>query len=101
MHWSELSNRLRNSALDGAATRISGGIASLLSMSAAGIALAGLLQADEPGRLDGDVSGSKRALTFNKDIAPIILNHCAMCHRPGQPAPFSLLTYEEVKKHAK
>ena len=31
--------------------------------------------------------------TFNKDIAPLIFNHCAPCHRPVQAAPFNLLTY--------
>lgn len=38
--------------------------------------------------------------TFTKDIAPIIFNHCSSCHRPGQEAPFSLLTYSDVKTHA-
>jgi len=36
-------------------------------------------------------------LTFNKDIAPILFRHCAGCHRPGEAAPFSLLTYQQVK----
>ena len=36
-------------------------------------------------------------LTFNKDIAPILFRHCAGCHRPGEVAPFSLLTYQQVK----
>jgi Tfp pilus assembly protein PilF len=40
-------------------------------------------------------------VTFNRDIAPIIFNSCASCHRPGEAAPFSLLTYEDVKKHAR
>ena len=39
-------------------------------------------------------------LTFNKNIAPIIFDNCAKCHRPGQSAPFSLLTYEDVRKRA-
>src|SRR5439155_1673631 len=42
-----------------------------------------------------------QTLTFSKDIAPIIFNHCAVCHRPGQSAPFTLLNYREVSKHAK
>jgi len=41
------------------------------------------------------------ALTFNRDIAPIIFNNCASCHRPGAVAPFSLLSYQDVKKRAK
>src|SRR5215471_9588796 len=39
-------------------------------------------------------------LTFAHDIAPIVYQHCASCHRPGETAPFSLLTYEDVKKRA-
>ena len=39
-------------------------------------------------------------ITFSKEIAPIILQNCAPCHRPGQSAPFSLLTFQDVKKHA-
>lgn len=39
--------------------------------------------------------------TFNKDIAPIIHNNCTPCHRPGEAAPFSLITYEDVSKRAK
>lgn len=43
----------------------------------------------------------KGALTFAHDIAPLINANCASCHRPGEVAPFSLLTYEDVKKRAK
>jgi tetratricopeptide (TPR) repeat protein/mono/diheme cytochrome c family protein len=40
------------------------------------------------------------AVTFNKDIAPIVFANCASCHRPGEVAPFSLLTYADAVKHA-
>jgi mono/diheme cytochrome c family protein len=36
---------------------------------------------------------SAPAPTFNKDIAPLIFQNCADCHRPGEVAPFSLLDY--------
>jgi len=39
-------------------------------------------------------------VTFNRDIAPIIFENCAMCHRPGEAGPFPLLTYMDVRKHA-
>ena len=39
--------------------------------------------------------------TFNKHIAPIVFEHCASCHRAGEVAPFSLLSYGDVKKRAK
>jgi mono/diheme cytochrome c family protein len=38
------------------------------------------------------------AVTFTENIAPIILQNCASCHRPGEAAPFSLLTYDDVRK---
>lgn len=38
-------------------------------------------------------------VTFTKDIAPIIYNQCATCHRPGEIAPFSLTNYEEVRSY--
>ena len=38
--------------------------------------------------------------TFAHDIAPIVYEKCAPCHHPGEAAPFSLLTYEDVKKRA-
>jgi tetratricopeptide (TPR) repeat protein/mono/diheme cytochrome c family protein len=40
------------------------------------------------------------ALTFSRDIAPIVFERCASCHRPGQAAPFSLLTYDDVRRRA-
>src|SRR5260370_3229134 len=40
------------------------------------------------------------AFTYHKDIAPILLAQCAPCHRPGEAGPFSLLTYDDARKHA-
>ena len=39
--------------------------------------------------------------TFTKDVAPIVFDKCVSCHRPGEVAPMSLLTYEEVRPWAK
>jgi mono/diheme cytochrome c family protein len=38
--------------------------------------------------------------TFTKDVAPILFANCASCHRPGEVAPFSLLTYQDAKRRA-
>jgi hypothetical protein len=38
--------------------------------------------------------------TFAQDIAPIVYEKCAACHHPGDAAPFSLLSYADVKKRA-
>src|SRR5438445_9175647 len=42
----------------------------------------------------------KGTLTYSKDIAPIVLRHCSGCHGPEEAAPFSLLTFDQVKKRA-
>ena len=43
---------------------------------------------------------SAQLLTYYKDIAPIISAKCISCHKPGESAPFSLLTYDDVVKRA-
>ena len=45
-------------------------------------------------------SATTANVTFNKHIAPIVFANCVQCHRPGEPAPFALLTYADVKAHA-
>lgn len=40
-------------------------------------------------------------LSFTKDVAPILHEKCATCHRAGQMAPMSLLTYDEVRPWVK
>ena len=40
-------------------------------------------------------------VTYNRDIAPIFSRSCSTCHRPGEAAPFSLLTYSDAKRHAR
>src|SRR5262249_1525173 len=50
----------------------------------------------------GVASGpTNRSVTFSRDIAPILYNRCAECHRPGEVAPMSLLTYAEVRPWAR
>ena len=39
--------------------------------------------------------------TFSSDVAPILYKNCATCHRPGEIAPMSLLTYEQARPWAK
>ncbi|MFO0954129.1 MAG: cytochrome c [Isosphaeraceae bacterium] len=38
--------------------------------------------------------------TYHKDVAAILQKNCQECHRPGQVAPFPLLTYEHARKRA-
>jgi mono/diheme cytochrome c family protein len=39
--------------------------------------------------------------TFNSDVAPIFFEHCTTCHRPGEVAPMSLLTYKDARPWAR
>ena len=39
--------------------------------------------------------------TFTKDVAPIFYKNCVSCHRPGEMAPMSLLTYESARPYAR
>jgi hypothetical protein len=41
------------------------------------------------------------APTFSKDVAPILYKNCTNCHRPGEIAPMSLLTYSDARPWAK
>src|SRR6266853_1811667 len=41
------------------------------------------------------------APTWNKDVAPIVFANCITCHRPGEVAPMSLLTYGDARPWAK
>jgi Flp pilus assembly protein TadD len=40
-------------------------------------------------------------VTFTHDIAPIVFRSCAPCHHSGEAGPFSLMTYGDVKSHAR
>lgn len=41
------------------------------------------------------------SVTFNRDVLPILQGKCQTCHRPGQMAPMSLLTYRDARPWAK
>jgi len=40
------------------------------------------------------------SLTFSKDVAPILYKSCVSCHRPGEVAPMSLISYKDVRPWA-
>ena len=41
-----------------------------------------------------------RVPTFSKDVAPIFYSKCVTCHRPGEVAPMSLITFSDVRPWA-
>ena len=42
----------------------------------------------------------ENAITFSKDVAPIVQKNCQICHRPGSVGPFSLLSYQTARPFA-
>jgi Flp pilus assembly protein TadD len=68
------------------------------------LALSGALSARTIPRQAGNESQAQTGgtqVTFNRDIAPILFHSCSTCHRTGEAAPFSLLTYSDAKRHAR
>ena len=58
-----------------------------------------LAQAGRP--QDPRVPPTESAPTFSKDVAPIFYKNCVSCHRPGEIAPMSLISYRDVRPWAK
>jgi tetratricopeptide (TPR) repeat protein len=48
----------------------------------------------------GGSSHRAESVTFNRNVAPIIFHYCSPCHRPGEAAPFPLLSYQDTVKFA-
>jgi len=73
------------------------------SLAGIGFVLAISLMPQPATRVHAQASDPKDdgQVTFNRDIAPIMFQSCARCHRAGESGPFPLLTYEDVKKHAR
>src|SRR4051794_15734501 len=67
------------------------------------VLLAGVALALAEGKAAAPASTAEAAAppTFSKDVAPILFQNCATCHRPGEAAPFSLLSYNDAKKRGK
>jgi hypothetical protein len=48
-----------------------------------------------------DGGGRVNPVTFSRDVAPILFRHCARCHRSNDAAPFSVLSYRDVRPWAR
>jgi len=44
---------------------------------------------------------SSASVTYSADVAPILYENCVACHRPGEVAPFSMLTYADTRPWAR
>jgi Flp pilus assembly protein TadD len=82
-------------------TRTLQGFASVLTVSAL---LSVAVWSQEPARplvATGQPDPIGKRPTFTRDVAPILFHSCVPCHRPGEAAPFSLLSYADAKTHAR
>jgi mono/diheme cytochrome c family protein len=51
--------------------------------------------------LNAWTAASAAAVTYSKDVAPILNKNCVTCHRPGEVAPMSFMNYKEVRPWAR
>jgi len=61
------------------------------------LAASGAAQSRPPGAPRANAA----AVTFSEQIAPILYDNCVTCHRPGEVAPFPLITFEDAVKRGK
>jgi hypothetical protein len=71
------------------------GLSILFVVSVAAMAQPAVLGADS------EKPQQPAAVTFSKDVAPILQRACQTCHRPGSIAPMSLLTYQDARPWAR
>src|SRR5688572_9737986 len=62
------------------------------------LVLFGLLLVAKP---IAQVPATASAPTFHKDVLPILQRNCQACHRPGEIAPMSLLTFDQTRPWAR
>ena len=75
---------------------------SRLGVVTAAVVIAALMIGAFPAAAQGNRDASKPTpVTYAKDVAPILYKHCTTCHRPGEIAPMSLLSYEEARPWAR
>src|SRR6185437_15336795 len=84
--WTCLYNRGVVGTCEGGTIRVS-----TFRLAVAGcLTVAAVLAAPDPSKV-----------TFNKDVLPILQKNCQSCHRPGEVAPMSLLTFSDTRPWAK
>src|SRR5437879_13901464 len=70
-------------------------------MRSIGIALCCLLLFSAAAFAQGDRGTTSTTVTFYRDVLPILQTKCQSCHRPGEVAPMSFLSYQTTRPWAK
>ena len=53
------------------------------------------------GQAPAVATAQQAPVTFNEHVLPVLQKHCQTCHRPGEIAPMSFLTYESTRPWAR
>ena len=69
-------------------------------IGALGVVMSIVVSGSAAGRPGAPARAKAAVPTFTKDVAPILFKNCTQCHRPGEIAPMSLLTYEDARPYA-
>src|ERR1043165_7651821 len=74
----------------------------ILALASAALVVAVVSRGEAPVQAQNALAQSRveGRVTFTETIAPIVYANCVPCHRPGEAAPFSLISYDDVKKRA-
>jgi hypothetical protein len=72
-----------------------------IGLRAAGVVLAVALTSSERVNTAGATQASQPVPTFARNVAPILYRSCVSCHRAGEIAPMSLITYDDARPWAK
>ncbi len=75
--------------------------ASLLLLAGLSGLIPAVGQAAPPQDATPQASAPQKEVTYTKDVAPILFKNCAVCHRPNDMAPMSLMTYKDVQPYAR
>src|SRR6187431_1060143 len=76
-------------------------VSRLAGVTSAAFAVSLLFSAQSVTHAQGSAQAVPAAPTFTKDVLPIMQRSCQSCHRPGTPAPMSLITFAEVRPWAR
>jgi tetratricopeptide (TPR) repeat protein len=63
--------------------------------------LVGMASAVLAAQAQPPVSQKTSPITFNRDLAPVVFEHCASCHRTGGVGPFPLESYADLRARAR
>ena len=75
-------------------------VSGTVAIGAIGLVAAATLRQSPVLASTSDQAATKAAVTFTKDVAPILQEKCQVCHQPNSIGPMPLITYADAKASA-